>query len=64
MCLEGRMESNYNEKYNKYLKLALELKMLHNVKKVRISQVTFNIYRIIYERRRSELERFQTKIMQ
>ena len=62
ICLEGRMKSNYNEKYNKYLKLALEQKRLHNIKKFRIIPVIFNIYGIIYERSRSELERFQLKL--
>ena len=62
ICLEGRMKMNYNEKFNKYLKLALELRRLYGVKKFRIIPVIFNIYGIIYERSRSDLERFQIKL--
>ena len=62
VCLEERMKSNYNEKYNKYLKLTLELKRLHNIKKFRVIPVIFNIYGIIYEESKRELDRYQIKL--
>ena len=62
ICLEGRMKMNYNEKFNKYLKLALELRRLYCVKKFRIIPVIFNIYGIIYEESKRELDRYQIKL--
>ena len=56
------MKDSHTKKYNKYFKLMLELRKIYNIKKSRLIPVIFNIYGIIFEETKQELNRINIKL--
>ena len=62
ICLETRMQINYNEKTTKYASLMLRLRRIFKIKRARVIPVIFNIYGIIYEQSKKDLNKVQIKL--
>ena len=56
------MQINYNEKTTKYASLMLRLRRIFKIKRARVIPVIFNIYGIIYEQSKKDLNKVQIKL--